>query len=73
MSEDATREELMAYHHLLKSAFEQLQETRQQLDERKRAANASSLRRAQLSSTHYSSAHSRSVIATAPLSSESHA
>jgi hypothetical protein len=57
MAEDSTWEELMAYHHLLRNTHEQLQETRQRLDERKRLADASSLRWAQLSSTNYSSAH----------------
>jgi hypothetical protein len=40
--EDSTREELMAYHYLLKSAHDKLEEMRQQLDDRKRAADASS-------------------------------
>ena len=42
MTEDATREELMAYHHLLQQAHNQMQRTRTELDERRRRADESS-------------------------------
>jgi hypothetical protein len=46
-----TQEELMAYHHLLELSCRHLQAMLQELEERKRRADESSARRAQLSAS----------------------
>ena len=55
MAEDATREDLMAYHRLLREQQTLLLSARDELDERRRLADALSDRRQQLSSRHSSS------------------
>jgi hypothetical protein len=55
MPENLMREELLAYHYIMKTTHEQLEETRMALEERRRLTDESSMWRAQLSSTHNSS------------------
>ena len=62
MPEDASREELMAYHHLLKQAHDQMHRTRVEFDERRQQADESSERRRQLSSTRQSSSSRRTLV-----------
>ena len=57
LPEDATREQLMAYHKILDMQRQRLLRQQRELDERKRRADESSLRRAELSSIGGSSSH----------------
>ena len=57
LPEDATREQLMAYHKILDMQRHRLLRQQRELDERKRRADESSLRRAELSSIGGSSSH----------------
>jgi hypothetical protein len=59
MGDDASRDELMAYQYLLHQQKRELIKMKRDLEARKEAANASSLRRIQLSSTGGASAEGR--------------
>lgn len=52
MPEDATREDMMAYHYLLSKKNQEMAAERAALDERRRLADLSSQRRAELSAIH---------------------
>ena len=61
MPEDASREELMAYHNLLHQQHARLAAAQAELDKRKQLADASSERRARLSSLHSSASQHNSA------------